>query len=162
MRPKKLTLRAGWILPWLLCAAVAAFAAQDEGGFVRTTPDEIQWHSNPNVPGLQNAVLVGDPAKPGLYIVRVKFSPGVMTRPHFHPDDRYVVVLKGTWYAGTGDEFAPDKAMPMKPGSFMKHPALAHHFDGSKDEEVIVQITGIGPTATTLIHPADGPDGHWH
>jgi len=27
------------------------------------------------------------------------------------------------------------------------------HFDGAKDEEVIVQITGIGPGATTLVKP---------
>jgi hypothetical protein len=33
----------------------------------------------------------------------------------------------------------------LKPGSYMFHPAKAVHWDGAKDEEVIVQITGIGP-----------------
>lgn len=79
-----------------------------------------------------------------------------MSLNHYHPDDRHVVVLKGTWYTGTGDEFLPDKTVPLKPGSYMKHPALAHHFDGAKDEEVILQIVGIGPTGTTRLRPELG------
>jgi hypothetical protein len=31
------------------------------------------------------------------------------------------------------------------------------HFDGAKDEEVIVQISGIGPSATNFVNPADDP-----
>ena len=104
-------------------------------------------------------MLVGDPSKPGLYVVRVNFPPGIMTRPHFHPEDRYAVVLKGTWWTGTGDEFNPDATVPLKAGSFMKHPAGAHHYDGSKDEEVILQLTGYGPSGTTMIRPEDGHTG---
>jgi hypothetical protein len=65
-------------------------------------------------------------------------------------------VLKGTWYTGTGDEFTPDKTIPLKPGSYMKHPAGLHHFDGAKDEEVILQIVGVGPTGTTRLRPELG------
>lgn len=66
---------------------------------------------------------------------------------------RHVLVLKGTWYTGTGENFDMDKTVPLKPGSYMKHPAKAVHFDGAKDEEVIVQITGIGPGTTTFVKP---------
>ena len=38
-----------------------------------------------------------------------------------------------------------NEIVPLKAGSYKKHPAKAVHFDGAKDEEVIVQITGIGP-----------------
>ena len=31
----------------------------------------------------------------------------------------------------------------------MFHPAGFHHYDGAKDEEVIVQIMGMGPVKTT-------------
>ena len=74
-------------------------------------------------------------------------------RPHSHPEDRHIVVLKGTWYTGTGEDFDMNKTIPLKAGSYMKHPAKAVHFDGAKDEEVIVQITGIGPGTTTLVKP---------
>jgi hypothetical protein len=30
------------------------------------------------------AIVEGDPTKPGFYIIQVKFPPGVMSRPHFH------------------------------------------------------------------------------
>jgi hypothetical protein len=43
------------------------------------------------------AVLFGDPSKPGPYVVRIKGLPGNMSRPHFHPNDRFFVVLSGTW-----------------------------------------------------------------
>ena len=64
-----------------------------------------------------------------------------------------MTVLKGIWYTGTGPTFDPQRAVPMKPGSYMLHPAKALHWDGSdSDEEVIVQVFGSGPADTT---PAD-------
>jgi quercetin dioxygenase-like cupin family protein len=144
----------------LLLWACATSAEEDAPGFVRIAPEDIEWKPLPGYEGVRVAVLVGEPSKPGLYVVRVNFPPGLMSRPHYHPDDRYAVVLKGTWWTGTGDEFDPDKTVPLTPGSFMKHPAGGHHFDGAKDQEVIIQLTGYGPTATTLLHPEDGHTGH--
>ena len=70
-------------------------------------------------------------------------------------------MISGTWYTGEGDTFEPDKTQPLKAGSFMLHPAKAHHYDGAKDEEVVVQIIGIGPSATNLVDPKAGNTGHW-
>lgn len=39
-----------------------------------------------------------------------------MSRPHVHPEDRYATEIKGTWYTGAGDEFAPDTTISLKPG----------------------------------------------
>jgi len=93
--------------------------------------------------------VFGDPAKPGMYVYRNRFAPGQTSRPHFHDQDRYVTVIKGTWWTGEGDVFEPDKMVPIKTGGFMFHPAGYHHYDGAKDEEVIVQIMGMGPVETT-------------
>ena len=71
-------------------------------------------------------------------------------RPHKHGEDRLIVVLKGTWYMGTGEHFDPSKAVPMPVGSFIKHPANEWHWDGAKDEEVVLQIVGYGPSSTDL------------
>ena len=159
-------MRTTTIVITALAAALALFsvtarADKDKAGFVRVTPDEVKWMDRPGYDGVKFAVIQGDPSKPGVYVVRAKFSPGAMTRPHWHPEERYVTVLSGTWYAGEGDTFDPDKTVPLKAGSFMMHPAKAHHFDGAKDEEVIVQIIGIGPSATTLLDPKQGNTGHW-
>jgi hypothetical protein len=149
----------------ILGVAAAAFftlnakADKDKAGFVRVKPEEVVWQDRPGYDGVKFATLAGDPSKEGLYVIQAKFSPGTMTRPHWHPEDRFVVVLSGTWYTGEGDAFEPDKTVPLKAGSFMMHPAKAHHFDGAKDEQVIVQIVGIGPSGTTLVHPAEGHTG---
>jgi quercetin dioxygenase-like cupin family protein len=131
-------------------------AETDQAGFVRVAPDQVAWKDMPGYEGVKFAVIEGDPKKQGIYVVRVKFSPGHMTRPHWHPEDRHAVVLSGTWYTGTGDTFDPSKTVPLKAGSYMKHPAKAHHFDGAKDEEVTLQIVGYGPSGTTLVHPEEG------
>ena len=90
---------------------------------------------------------------------RVRFAPHVMDRPHWHPNDRHVTVRRGTWFTGTGATFAPSQAVPLEPGSYILHPAKALHWDGSNsDEEVIVQIFGIGPAGTV---PADLSQPFW-
>ena len=139
----------------LLIAEPQAKPVKD-AAFVRVEPQNIKWVTETDGSGIQRATLEGDPAKPGLYVIRVKFPRGMMSTPHFHTEDRHVVVIQGTWHSGTGEVFAPDKTIPMRPGSYMKHPAGAAHFDGAKDEEVIVQIIGIGPTGTTRLQPQLG------
>ena len=52
--------------------------------------------------GAKTAVLFGDPSKPGLNVMLIKWMPGNFSRPHFHPNDRFFMVVKGTWWFCTG------------------------------------------------------------
>jgi quercetin dioxygenase-like cupin family protein len=140
-----------------LGVSAPAGAIKDELGFVRIRPAEVQWREEAGYDGLKIAVLEGDPSKSGLYVIRVRFPPGLMTRPHRHPEDRHAIVISGTWYTGTGSTFDRAKTVPLAPGSYMKHPANAYHFDGAGQDEVIVQIVGIGPSDTIFARPDDGP-----
>jgi quercetin dioxygenase-like cupin family protein len=157
MRLHQFVVGLGGLAAFLFVGPMGQAVQQDQNGFIRIAPDQIKWVDD--VDGVQRATIYGDPTKPGLYIVRIKFPPGVMSRNHFHDEDRYLVVLKGTWYTGTGSEFAPDKTVPIPTGGFMKHPAKQNHFDGAKDEEVILQISGTGPSTTIRLRPQDGPFG---
>jgi quercetin dioxygenase-like cupin family protein len=142
-----------------LLALAADRSASGDAGFVRITPEQIHWQDVPDGHGARIATIAGDPSRPGLYVQRVRFPPHVMDRPHWHPGDRYVTVLKGTWFTGTGATFNPAQAVPLRPGSYMFHPARALHWDGSNsDEEVIVQVVGLGPVETT---PADPSKPFW-
>jgi hypothetical protein len=126
--------------------------AQAEDGFIRVIPDQLKWVALSK--GVEFAVLYGDPSKAGSpYVIEVKFPPYTFDYPHFHPEDRHVTVLKGTWYTGTGESLDVEHAVPIKAGGYMFHPAKAVHWDGAKDEEVIVEITGIGPGPTILAKP---------
>ena len=140
------------ILTLLICLVVASVTLVfAQSPVVRVLPEQVKWVPEPDGLGFQQAVIEGDPSKPGIYIVHVKFPPWVMSRPHFHDETRYGTVIKGTWYTGEGSTFAPDKTVALKAGSYMKHPAKTAHFDGAKGEEVIIQLMGMGPSKTTRV-----------
>jgi quercetin dioxygenase-like cupin family protein len=148
-----LALRIGGVLTtFLLTAPLSAGQTikPDARGFITVQPEDVKFAES----GMSQVVVAGDPGKPGIYVIRIRFAPGQMSRPHFHDQDRYVTVIKGTWWVALGpesDTFDPSKTVPMKAGSFVKHPAGSHHYDGAKTEEAIVQIIGMGPVKTTQI-----------
>jgi hypothetical protein len=107
-------------------------------------PDQIEWKGD-RVHGPLTVNLWGDPGKPGPYSVLVEWLPHQMSRPHYHLYDRYVTVVSGTWWVGTGPVFDPDKTTPMPAGSIVTHFAHEVHYDGAKDAPVIIQIAGMGP-----------------
>jgi hypothetical protein len=110
-------------------------------------PPDIKWTTNPS--GNSEAVLYGDPSKPGLYIVLTKWSPNHMSRPHSHPNDRFITVISGTWWVGWGTKYDPATTFPVPAGSFVTHYGKQIHWDGAKDGEVILQIVGQGPATST-------------
>ena len=140
-------------------AVIQADLQVDGKGFARMQLGQEKWEEYPGIPGIDRMTVYGDPAKPGVYVIRVRFQPGTMSMPHFHPEDRLATVLKGTWWTGTGEEFAPESTEAIRPGGWMMHPAGAAHFDGAKDEEVILQLAGVGPSGTTFIRPELGRTG---
>ena len=113
-----------------------------------TLPDKIEWKQGSG--RAQQAILAGDPSKPGIYVVMVKWLPGGMSRPHFHPNDRYITVLSGTWWVGSGPDFDPEKSsVPMPAGSVVTHYAKQVHWDGAKDTDAVLLIVGEGPATST-------------
>ena len=112
-----------------------------------TLPDQIPWVETPAIPGLKIATLAGNPNLPELYVQLIHWPPHRMSRPHFHANPRYITVLSGTWWVGTGSKFDPDKTVPMPAGTFVTHFAHEIDYDGAKDEEAVIEIVGIGPAA---------------
>jgi quercetin dioxygenase-like cupin family protein len=87
-----------------------------------------------------------------VFVTRVKFSPGWKDQPHWHPDEvRTVAVLSGTFYFGSGDTWDESKFKAYPAGTFYSEPPKAPHFTWAKDGEVIIQITGVGPSGKTFI-----------
>src|SRR5580693_9694244 len=97
----------------LLSAEIAHALELNPAAVAFQTSDQIKW-SPPSPNGAQNAVLVGDPTKEGLYVQMVKWLAGNhFSHPHFHPHDRFITVLRGVWWVGTGTKFDPDSTVPM-------------------------------------------------
>src|SRR5205814_2309077 len=72
-------------------------------------------------------------------------------------ETRYIVVLKGTWWIGSGPKWDKENTTPVPAGSFVVHHANQIHYDGAKDEEVVLQIMGIGPSATIPVDESGQP-----
>ena len=116
-----------------------------------TLPANIKWSGGKTS---QQAVLVGDPSKEGLYVVLTKWLQHNNSRPHFHPNDRYITVISGTWWVGTGANYDPEGMKPIPAGSFVTHYGKQVHYDGARDGEVVLEIVGMGPATSTQVPPA--------
>jgi len=149
-------------------SVVAAVALLAVAGTVRADPPadimkitqepEIKFVPSRVTPRISQAVMFGDPSVAGqVYIVRNKFAPGTFSAPHFHPETRYIQVIKGTWWVGSGPVQDLNATTPVKAGGFVVHHPNKIHWDGAKDEETIVQITGIGPSGTTRVDESGQP-----
>lgn len=126
--------------------------------FLRVTPEEVRWSANPAMPkGVQTAVLYGDPRRAGLFALRVKFPPHTRLGVHSHPDERIRTVISGTYYSGVGDRFDASSLLPLPPGTLTYVPVKAWQFAETRDEEVVIQIIGIGPTGIDYLNPQDDP-----
>jgi len=141
-----------WWMAALLAGAVFPLSAAkspdlNPAAIAYTLPDKIQWRDDPM--GLKAAVLYGDPSKPGLYIMLVKWTAGHMSHPHFHPNDRFITVLSGTWWVGTGPKFDPETTVPLPAGTFVTHFGKQIHYDGAKEGDAVLQIVGEGPATAT-------------
>jgi hypothetical protein len=131
----------------LLAAGAAPAAELDPAAVIYKLPDQIKWVEGPN--GNAQAVLMGNPSMAGPYIVLVKWHPGNMSRPHFHPNDRFITVISGTWWVGSGPKFDPDSTVPLPAGTFVTHFGKQIHYDGAKDGETVLQVVGEGPANAT-------------
>jgi quercetin dioxygenase-like cupin family protein len=138
---------AALLAPTAISAADTAFASLDPKAISIRLPADIQWKGNPN--GIEVIPLAGDASKPGLYVILVKWSAHHNSRPHFHPNDRFITVLSGTWWVNTGRNYDPEHMKPVPAGSFVTHYAKEVHYDGAKDADVVLEIVGMGPETLT-------------
>ena len=110
--------------------------------------DKMPWKKIPGFGAQEFATIVGDRAKPGLYIQLVRWPPHAVLKAHSHPDDRYVTVLRGRFYHGIAEKFDESKLEARPQGSFFTEPKGVRHFGMTKDDEVVLYFVGTGPSTT--------------
>lgn len=125
-----------FILPVLLFAGAVNAQVAKNGQF-RLNPQEIKalkGSGGPNAPGSSNysavteIVLMGNPAKPGIYTILLKVAPNTKIAAHLHPDQRVATVLSGTWHFGYGDKFDETKFKTLPAGSVYAEVVGQNHF----------------------------------
>lgn len=119
---------------------------------------DLKWMDGP--PGLPKgakmAVLIGNPAAPGIFTIRAILPAGYKVMPHFHATDENVTVISGEFGLGMGDAFDMAKSDVLGPGGFAAMPAGMHPFAWTK-KGATIQVHGMGPFSITYLNPSDDP-----
>jgi quercetin dioxygenase-like cupin family protein len=122
---------------------------------------DIPWKGGK---GSQSARLFGDPSKPGIYGVLIRWEPGHNSTPHFHSTDRYAYVVSGSWWVSSSTHYDPTKMYPIPAGTFVTDLKNTVHWDGARAETgpVVLMLVGEGPMTSTRYEPKDSskaPEG---
>ena len=140
-------------------AAAAELSAMDPAVMKSILPANIPWEVTP---ALDTAYIYGHPSQPGFYVLMYRWKPGNASRPHYHSQDRSIMVLSGTWWVGAGTNWDLDHATAaVKPGIYVTHFARQVHYDGARtgDTEAVELVWGMGPVATVACEsPAGAKD----
>jgi quercetin dioxygenase-like cupin family protein len=145
---------------------VARPAAAATGGDPATTmrshtivrPDQVKWADGPPSlpPGAKFAVLEGDPAKAGFFVMRAMLPANYRIPPHWHPTVERITVLSGTMYLGMGERFDESAGQALPAGTYATMPPGMRHFAWTQ-EPTVIQLGTNGPWAINYLNPADDP-----
>jgi len=118
----------------------------------------LKWGPAPAVfpAGAKMAVVSGDPAKTGPFVVEFAFPSGYRIPPHSHPTDETIKVVKGTFRVGMGTVFDEAKTTSMRVGASGSMKAGQPHF-AMADGSTVVTVSSTGPFAMTYVNPSDDP-----
>src|SRR5260370_36716046 len=107
-----------------------ALAQTAAPGVVAITPEEMKWATQGGLaaPGMEQLNLIGDPAKPGPYTLRLKFPKGLKIPPHTHPDSREVTILSGTFAIAYRETCDPGKLKLLPAAGFYPEAAKVPHY----------------------------------
>lgn len=147
----------GGIAPLLLTGGAEA-SPINTSETMYTLPPDIKFIPQADAPpkSIESAYLYSNPAKEGIYYTLIRWYPGYMSAPHSYASDRLCVVLSGTWWINSGQDFDPGHTVPVQAGTFVRRIARTWHYDGVRRggaEPVVIAICGIGPVDIRLAEP---------
>jgi hypothetical protein len=146
------------LLTALVATPVRAQNPEPHGDVIVHTPDEARWTAAPRSlpPGAEYEAIVGDPARPGPYTVRLRLPAGYEVAPHRHGEAEHVTVLRGVLNVGIGEALTRTGGFRIPAGGFVRIAAGTPHFMFAEGETVI-QLHGEGPFGFDYVNPADAP-----
>jgi quercetin dioxygenase-like cupin family protein len=107
--------------------------------------DPAEWSAMKSLPpGVEVAVISGNPEETGPFVVRLKLPANYIMPAHNHVKTAQAKVISGTYYVGTGTVADATKGKAVRAGQAIKIPSNIKHYGWTK-EETVLQISGNGP-----------------
>ncbi len=130
----------------ILAAGILTAAAQEKKGTEKGEKPEAPKHESmvvssesakytEAVPGVSRAIISGDPDK-GAYRAFTKFAPGTVHPMHTHPNEIWIVVLKGA-YIQTNEKGEETR---VGPGCAFHIPAGQKHASAGDAKEGVLML----------------------
>lgn len=143
---------------WLVALVPHVLQGQtgEAGGVEAVAPEALSFQPYEGDPEARIAVLYGNPAESGPFVVRLKVPPDWTGRPHTHGGTELVTFLSGTCYFAHGDALTREAAKQMLPGSFIALPAGTPMQGFSGEEGCVVDVHGEGPFTTRYLDEEEG------
>ncbi|TDX65916.1 cupin [Methylosinus sp. sav-2] len=121
-------------------------------------PGDIPFTAGPpSLPaGAEAAILYGDPAKEGMFVMRLKAPKGYRIPPHTHPKAEVVSIVSGRMRLGLGQAADRASVEELPAGAFsIMPPGVAHY--AFFDAETVLQIDAMGPWSIDYVNAKDDP-----
>ena len=139
----------------VLVGAVAMLAGSAAQTGAKTP---LNWGPGPpSLPaGAKLAVVSGNPAQPGPFVIRLRFPPGYSVPPHHHPAAEHVTVVDGVLSLGMGADMGRGRLHVLRSGRSIVAPANMVHY-ASTTQGATLQISSRGPFQVTYVNRRDDP-----
>lgn len=128
-----------------------ALEAQTATGVKHLAPDALTWQPVEGQPDARIAMLYGNPAEEGHYIVRFRLPADWAGRPHKHGGAELVTVHSGACFLAHGEELTREAARKLAPGTFVSLPAGTKMRAFTGEGGCVVDVQGQGPFTTQYL-----------
>lgn len=119
--------------------------------------DALEWRYVPGIAKpIEMAVVSGDPAASGPYVVRYRMPSGMKMNPQRFSDERQLTVLKGIFWISSGESFNWKDMTEHKQGAVVVKEANKPYFGWARTA-VILEESGTGPSQFEYVHEEDDP-----
>ena len=118
----------------------------------------LKWGAAPlGLPaGAKMAVVSGNPAAKGRFVIQLKMPADYAVPPHSHPNSEIVKVVSGELHYAMSGKMDMAKAKTLKAGQTVTMGAKMNHWVHAA-APATVQVSGRGPFQITYVDPKDDP-----
>lgn len=143
-----------------LAATCGAFALAAVATSTPTRADDapgLDWKFEPGLSRpIERAIVSGDPAQPGPYVIRYRMPSGMKMAPMLTPNVRELSIVKGIYWVAGGASYNWKDMVEHKAGTVLTYDAGQPYYGWARTA-VELEERGEGPNVFQYAHAEDDP-----